>query len=92
MSSARTPRRTLLAATVGLATLNLQGCIASTGNLIAPPPIDAGPVEDAGQDAGTTEDAGATDDASTAPSDPDAGTAAEDAGPSPSDPDAGSSG
>lgn len=38
----RTPRRKLLAATVGLASLSLVGCGTTSGNLIAPPPIDAG--------------------------------------------------
>ncbi|MBX7195651.1 MAG: hypothetical protein K1X94_26580 [Sandaracinaceae bacterium] len=52
-------RRKLLVATVGLATLSLVGCGSVTsGNLIAPPPTDAG--VDTGN---APDDAGATDDA-----------------------------
>ena len=66
MASHRTKRvrRVLLAATVGLATLTLEGCIFSSGNLMAPPPDagrDVGPV-DAGTDTGVP-DAGANTDA-----------------------------
>jgi hypothetical protein len=49
-------RRVLLAATVGLATLTLEGCLFTSGNLVAPPPVDSGP--DTGTDAGV--DAGAS--------------------------------
>jgi hypothetical protein len=61
----RGPRKMLLVATAGLASVTLDGCITS-GNLIAPPPcddagnyecFDAGP-EETEQDAGSTEDAG----------------------------------
>ncbi len=68
-----TERRTLhgkrlLVASIGLATASLTGCVPFTsGNLIAPPPEDAGP--DAGRDAGT--------DAGVQPVD--AGTLADDA-------------
>ena len=49
-------RRKLLAATIGLATLSLVGCGGATsGNLIAPPP------EDAGTDAPSTNDANESD-------------------------------
>ncbi len=57
----RRARRVLLAATVDLATLTLDGCIFTSGNLVAPPPMDAG--RDAGQDAGV--DSGAAPDAGT---------------------------
>lgn len=51
----RRPRK-LLAATIGLATLSLVGCGGATsGNLIAPPP------EDAGTDAPSETDAGPED-------------------------------
>lgn len=62
---ARVPRKILLAATAGLASVTLNGCITS-GNLVAPPPcddagnyecFDAGP-EETETDAGSTEDAG----------------------------------
>lgn len=77
----RRGRRVLLAATVGLATVTLGGCGGFTsGNLVAPPPTDAG--HDAGHDAGPA-DAGTdanADDAGTDDADaPDATT--DDAGP-----------
>jgi hypothetical protein len=71
---ARVPRKILLAATAGLASVTLNGCNITSGNLIAPPPcddagnyecFDAGP-EDTETDAGSTEntgDAGEADDA-----------------------------
>jgi hypothetical protein len=61
-------RKVLLAATLGIATLTIEGCL-SCGNLIAPPPSDAGrdaAIADAGTDAGqdaaaSTPDAAAVD-------------------------------
>ena len=66
-------------ATIGLASVTLSGCWTS-GNLVAPPPEDAGRARDAGADAGdrdagsehdagdrdaSTDDAGSESDAST---------------------------
>lgn len=52
----RIPRTVLLVATAGLASVTLNGCLFTSGNLVAPPPCDdAGNWEcypDAGQDAG----------------------------------------
>lgn len=54
----RKPRK-LLVATLGLATLTIgQGCLTS-GNLVAPPPTDAGIRRDASTDAST--DSGSAD-------------------------------
>lgn len=50
-------KKMLLVATVGLASMTIDGCRTTSGNLIAPPPIDSG--TDTGVDAGN--DAGAAD-------------------------------
>ena len=54
--------RKLLAASLGLATLSLVGCGGVTsGNLIAPPPEDAGTDTNEQPDAGATEDGGTSE-------------------------------
>jgi len=51
--------RKILVATLGLASLSLVGCGGFTsGNLVAPPPEDAGPDTNEPRDAGAPDDAG----------------------------------
>lgn len=57
------PRRKLLIAAAGVATLNLAGCgsmVSNSGNLMAPPPCSF-PGDSRCPDAGTPVDAGAPD-------------------------------
>lgn len=63
----RLPRKLVLVAGAGVASMTLNGCLFTSGNLMAPPPCDdAGHYDcppDAGHDAGHTEDAGPAGDA-----------------------------
>ncbi len=67
----RLPRKLLLVAGAGVASMTLNGCLFTSGNLMAPPPCDdAGHYDctpDAGQDGGhdAGRDAGHSEDAST---------------------------